>query len=243
MAGDEACGSRICRIGPRGMRPAMHQGRHPCTSDGGGTSASFCAVPSTSTGLMHAAAPNESGGGKRAVFIEHTHRAVERSGGVCRFVWERALRNHRGQGVTRTWKKLYNARFPCHQFGPPNLFAIWLRSSVVSVLFSVTAETSSLMTIQFYCIFGSAVAGLDGLAHTSPHSVVTIAPSVSDATFTCLLCGHRGQIKASAAPQCKRQLALSHGACTVASDEEMNTPRLYHELRHTSQTLHQLAAS
>lgn len=41
------------------------------------------------------------------------------------------------------------------------------------------------------------MVGLDGLAHTRPHSVVTIAPSVSDATivFSCTLCGHRMQVK------------------------------------------------
>lgn len=73
-------------------------------------------------------------------------------------------------------------------FWKPNLFAIWLRSSVVSVLFSVTAETSSLMTLLIIAIFGISVLGLDGLAHTLGHSVVTITPSVSDAKLLIVLC-------------------------------------------------------
>lgn len=38
----------------------------------------------------------------------------------------------------------------------------------------------------------------DGLAHTLPHSVVTIAPSVPDATsstFKCMLCVHNTHLK------------------------------------------------
>lgn len=90
------------------------------------------------------------------------------------------------------WKNYKRTRSPLRTTGfwNPNLFAIWLRSSVVSVLFSVTAETSSLMTLHVTTIFGFPVAGLDGHAHTWPHSVATIAPSVSDATFVLVfLCG------------------------------------------------------
>lgn len=51
-------------------------------------------------------------------------------------------------GVTRSLvdQKYKSIRITASNSHTPNLFAIWLRSSVVSVLFSVTAETSSLMT-------------------------------------------------------------------------------------------------
>lgn len=69
------------------------------------------------------------------------------------------------------WQKKIYYKYCAFPWSPlfwkPNLFAIWLRSSVVSVLFSVTAEMSSLMTWNCYNIefleIGELV--LNGLAH------------------------------------------------------------------------------
>lgn len=44
------------------------------------------------------------------------------------------------------------------------------------------------MTLLIIAIFGISVLGLDGLAHTLGHSVVTITPSVSDAKLLIVLC-------------------------------------------------------
>lgn len=98
------------------------------------------------------------------------------------FQFEKGKRNLLWRRGERDGKKIFSSS-PMHDlrkiyykycafpwsplFWKPNLFAIWLRSSVVSVLFSVTAEMSSLMTWNCYNIefleIGELV--LNGLAH------------------------------------------------------------------------------
>lgn len=67
-----------------------------------------------------------------------------------------------------------------------NLFAFWLRSSVVSVLFSVTTETAQFGSFNVTTIF-AASGSLSGLAHGDPHCVVALTLPASDAIYVVVL--------------------------------------------------------
>ncbi|KAK9486719.1 hypothetical protein V1527DRAFT_462402 [Lipomyces starkeyi] len=62
------------------------------------------------------------------------------------------------------------------------LFAFWLRSSVVSVLFSVTTEMSLFVTLFVTLIFVFGIWS-SGLAYGQMHCVVAIALPATDANI------------------------------------------------------------
>ena len=62
----------------------------------------------------------------------------------------------------------------------PTLFAFWLRSSVVSVLFSLISETSLRRYLRLF-LFLETVGSSSGLAYLSWHSVARIALQRADA--------------------------------------------------------------
>ena len=71
-------------------------------------------------------------------------------------------------------------------FSSPALFAFWLRSSVVSVLFSLISERSLRGPIVIILIFETrAVSSV--LAHDPAHCVPGITLPPGDATFSLLL--------------------------------------------------------
>ena len=87
-------------------------------------------------------------------------------------------------------QQLYNRAHPAASFriffflSSLALFAFWLRSSVVSVLFSLISERSLLRPIKIILIFGFRMVS-SVLAHDSIHSVpgITLPPGDANLIF------------------------------------------------------------
>lgn len=79
-------------------------------------------------------------------------------------------------------------RFPLLPPFPSALFAYWLRSSVVSVLFSLITKSFPLGCIMIILIFVPR-RETSGLAHVSCHCVTGISlPPVDAKSFHCCIC-------------------------------------------------------